>query len=78
MRDHMMRYHVNTSCRLAYLLLFDLMAGKGKFRSVVLSFAAEKAKWDREHGNDNHTGRFRRTEGTMGSHQRCPVKEIRP
>jgi len=48
MHDHVRRYHVNTSCRLAYFLSVDLMAHKRKFRSVVLSSAAEKAKRDRD------------------------------
>ena len=36
MHDHVMRYHMNTSCQLAYLLSFNLMVGKRKFRLVVL------------------------------------------
>ena len=48
MHDHMIRYHMNTSCRLAYLLSFNLMVGKRKFRLVVLSSASKKAKKDRD------------------------------
>ena len=48
MFDHVMRYHVNTSCRLAYLLSFNLMVGKRKFHLVVLSSASKKAKKDRD------------------------------
>jgi len=42
-----MREHVNTSWRLAYLKSFDLMAGKRKFRPLLLSSAAKKAKKER-------------------------------
>ena len=44
MRGHVMHYHVDTSGRLAYMLPFVVMAGKRKFRPVVLSSAAKKAK----------------------------------
>ena len=43
-----MQDHVNTSCRLAYFLSFNLMAGKRKFHPVVLSSASKKAKKDRD------------------------------
>ena len=36
MRDHVTLYHVNTSCQLAYLLSFDLMAVKRNVRPIVL------------------------------------------
>ena len=48
MYDHVMRYHVNTSFRLEYLLSFNLMVGKRKFHLVVLSSASKKAKKDRD------------------------------
>ena len=44
MHDHVIHYDVNTSCWLAYLLSFSLMAGKRKFRLVVLLSASKKAK----------------------------------
>jgi hypothetical protein len=39
-----MRYHMNTSCQLAYLLSFNLMMGKRKFCLVVLVCIKESKK----------------------------------
>ena len=77
MHDHVMRYHVNTTCWLAYLLSFNLMAGKRKFHPVVLSSASKKATKDRDKFRAT-TWLFRRTESMMDSPEGCPENEIRP
>ena len=64
MHDHVTHYHVTTSCRLANLLSFNLMAGKRKFHPVVLSSASKKAKKDRDKFRATH-GCLRRTESII-------------